>query len=262
MQKRVAFFFLVLLAAGASMAVAGSYYDSGITPQPTPEFRNPLPAHILLIQDQAGWGYDMYIQVLAASGVPYDVINSGSIASWDFTQYDKIITAGQQPDAYYYAIQTNRQKFEDFMNAGGCCSFEVANYFGYANEQITWPGGFTCYNNGGSNSITIDDPASPLMTTPNTVTLNELQNWNYSSHGNMSNLPASYVSVLYDGMGSCAGTFSFGAGGAAVSHQPLEWAYGFGYSQNYPPNFALYECGGPPVPVQEMSWGQVKSIYR
>ena len=70
-----------------------------------------------------------HIQIMQTYGVAYDVINSGGIGSADFGQYDKILTTGQQPDNYYYAIQSNVAKFETYMSEGGCCSFEVANYF-------------------------------------------------------------------------------------------------------------------------------------
>ena len=165
----------------------------------------------------------------------------------------------------FRSIEDNRQKFEDYMNDGGCCSLETANYFGYPNEFITWPGGFMAPINGSSNSLQIDDTAHPLMTDPNTVTSAELQNWNYSAHGIHTNLPGSYVSVLttLDGnpTGSCAGSFEFGVGGAAISNQPLEWGHGFGYSSDYVPNFDLYECGDP-IATESTSWGSVKSLYR
>jgi hypothetical protein len=145
---------------------------------------------------------------------------------------------------------------------GGCVAFETANYFGGANELITWPGGFTAVINQGANSIRIDNGDNCLL---NGVTLAELQNWNYSAHGIHQNLPGGYVSYLStnDGSpaGSCAGTFGMGPGAAILSHQPLEWAYGFGYSTTYPSNFDCCECGAPTA-TQESTWGGVKSLFR
>lgn len=252
--------FLGLAVAFATTAFANSTIDSGEAPIPQDPFdSDPLvPSNILLIQDQLGWGYNSHIQILNASGIPYTVINSGQIAAHDFSQYDKIITVGQQPDNYYYAIQTNTAKFEDYMASGGCVSFEIANYFGGANEYITWPGGFTAPIVDCINTINIVDPSSCLM---ENVTNAELQNWNCSAHGIVGNTPAGYVNVLSHYAGTCAGWFPFGNGGAYVSNQPLEWGYA-GYSQTYPRNFDLCECGTGPTATESTTWGQVKGLYR
>ena len=264
MMRKLLFAALAVVMVTTAFAMSGDYQDV-VTPQDPYTWDGQLPANVLVIQDQWGWGFNTHVEIMNAYGVAYDIINSGQIAAHDFYQYDKILTVGQQPDAYYYAIEDNRQKFEDYMNDGGCCSFETANYFGYPNEFITWPGGFMAPINGSSNSLQIDDTAHPLMTDPNTVTSAELQNWNYSAHGIHTNLPGSYVSVLttLDGnpTGSCAGSFEFGVGGAAISNQPLEWGHGFGYSSDYVPNFDLYECGDP-LATESTSWGSVKSLYR
>jgi hypothetical protein len=250
--------------ATTAFATSGDYQDV-VIPQDPYTWEGAIPANALLIQDQWGWGFNTHVEILNAYGVAYDIINSGQIAAHDFSQYDKIITAGQQPDGFYYAIEDNRQKFEDYMNDGGCCSFETANYFGYPNEYIVWPGGFGAPINGGSNTLSVDDWAHPLMTDPNAVNEAELQGWNYSAHGIHNNLPGSYHNVLtaVDGnpTGPVAGSFTLGNGGAAMANQPLEWGYGFGYSLNYVPNFDLYTCGAP-VATETTSWGAVKSLYR
>ncbi len=260
---RTALWFAGLAAMTATAAFGmTSLDDTGIS-IPTDPYQSDgeLPTNVLLIQDQQGWGYNAHITILNGSGVSYTVINSSQIAAHDFGPYDKIITVGQQPDAYYYAIDSNRSKFESYMNEGGCCSFETANYFGYPNETITWPGGFMAVINGGSNSVAIDDESNCLVSG---VSLGELQGWNYSAHGIHTGLPGGYVSVVstLDGSpnGSCAGWFPWGAGGAFVSHQPLEWGWN-GFSVTYPTNFDLCECGEPTA-TEETTWGEVKSLYR
>lgn len=266
MVRRLLFLGLALAMATTAMAATSAdVNDTHIWTSPY-TWDGELPLNVLLIQDQQGWGFNTHIQILQSYGVSYTVINSGQIASQDFGPFDKILTVGQQPDNYYYSIDSNRAKFETYMSEGGCCSFEIANYFGYPNEYITWPGGFMAVVTGGANSISIVDAGHPLMTTPNTVNNGELQGWNYSAHGIVSNQPAGYINVLQtnDGSptGSAAGSFPWGNGGAAVCHMPIEWGYGFGYSPNYVPNFDLYECGDEPVATEESSWGQVKSLFR
>jgi len=258
-----------LLLAGVALAMATTAFAASIDYYENNEVTLPYtwdgqdPANVLLIQDQPGWGYNSHVQILNSCGIPYDIINSGGIAGANFSNYAKIVTVGQQPDNYYYAIQTNSAKFTDYMNAGGCVAFETANYFGGANEFITWPGGFTAVINQGSNSINIDDADNCVL---NGVTNAELQNWNYSAHGIHQNLPGSYVSYLStnDGSpaGSCAGTFGYGSGAAIIAHQPLEWAYGFGLSTNYTRNFDCCECGAPPVATESTTWGSVKALFR
>jgi hypothetical protein len=253
----------VALAMATTAFAASSDYQENNTPTEPYTWDGAQPASILLIQDQAGWGFNSHIQILISCGIPYDVINSGQVAAWDFSQYEKIVTPGQQPDNFYYTIDDNSAKFEDFMAAGFCVSFETANYFGYPNEFITWPGGFTAMVNQGSNSLAIDNADNCVL---NGVTLGELQGWNFSAHGIHNNLPGGYTSYLstLDGIpnGSCMGHFPWGDGGAYISHQPLEWAYGFGYSTTFPRNFDCCECGVPPVATEPSTWGSVKSLFR
>jgi hypothetical protein len=262
MMKKVLFFGLALAMATTAFAADNSSVgNSQVLVQPT-QVDGSLPTNVLLIMDQYGWGFTSVTDILNNAGVSYTIINSGQIGSTSFAGYDKIITPGQQPDNFYYAIQSNTAKFEDFMNAGYCISFETANYFGGANEFITWPGGFQSPNNGGSNALNIDDANHPLLAGVNNA---ELQNWNFSAHGVHTNLPGNYwsaLSTIDGGAGSCAGSFDFGGGGAAVANQPLEWGYGFGYSQVYVPNFYLFECGGGPVATESTTWGAVKALYR
>jgi hypothetical protein len=257
-----------LLLAGVAIAMATTAFAASTDYYENNEVTNPYnwdgqtPANILLIQDQPGWGYNSHIQILNGCGIPYDIINSGGIAAANFGDYAKIITVGQQPDNYYYAIQTNTAKFTDYMDAGGCVAFETANYFGGANELITWPGGFTAVINQGSNSITIDDADNCVLAG---VSAAELQGWNYSAHGIHQNLPGGYVSYLStnDGFpnGSCAGTFGYGLGAALLSHQPLEWGYANGFSSTYPTNFDCCECGAPTA-TEPSTWGSVKALFR
>jgi hypothetical protein len=262
MMRKLLLAGLAIAMASTAFAASSDYYENNEVTEPW-SWDGAQPARILLIQDQPGWGFNSHIQALNNCGIPYDLINSGQIAATDFSLYQKIVTTGQQPDNYYYAIQANSAKFESFMaELGGCVAFETANYFGGANELITWPGGFTAVINQGANSIRIDNGDNCLL---NGVTLAELQNWNYSAHGIHQNLPGGYVSYLStnDGSpaGSCAGTFGMGPGAAILSHQPLEWAYGFGYSTTYPSNFDCCECGAPTA-TQESTWGGVKSLFR
>jgi hypothetical protein len=261
MVKKLLLAGVALAMATTAFAASSDYYENNQVTEPY-TWDGAQPASILLIQDQPGWGFDSHVQILISCGIPYDIINSAQIGATDFSGYDKIVTTGQQPDNYYTAIDTNSAKFEDFMNAGNCISFETANYFGGMNEFITWPGGFTAVINQGANQITIDNADNCVL---NGVTLGELQGWNYSAHGIHQNLPAGYVSYLstVDGFppGSCMGFFPWGAGGAYISHQPLEWAYGFGYTTTFPRNFDCCECGVP-VATEPTTWGNVKALFR
>lgn len=261
MVRRLLFLGLAVAMATTAFATSGDYSDV-VIPTDESTWEGEQPANFLLIQDQQGWGFNTWIEILNNNGVPYDVINSGSIGATDFGPYDKILTPGQQPDNFYFAIQNNQAKFEGYMGEGGCVTFETANYFGYPNEQITWPGGFMAVINGGSNTLQVDTYDNCLMEGVNEA---ELQGWNYSAHGIHTNLPGGHVSVLttLDGSpnGSCAGWFPLGSGGAFITHQPNEWGYGFGFSPNYVPNLALCTCGEPTA-TETTSWGSVKALYK
>jgi hypothetical protein len=262
-MKTVLFLGLALAMAASAMAAGNSGEGNSQVPVDPTEVDGSLPYNVLVIMNWYGWGFTTVTDILNNAGVSYAITNSYQIASTDFGPYDKIITCGQQDDQYYYDIQSNTAKFEDYMSWGGCISFETAAYFGQANEYITWPGGFQSPNNGGSDNIAFDDPSHLLL---NGVNIEELQNWFYSAHGVLTNVPGDYWSALRTvdgGLGSCAGSFSFGSGGAAIANQPLEWGYAWGYSTVYVPNFYLYECwGGIGTPTEETSWGAVRGLFR
>lgn len=256
-MKKLLLASLFLAVATGAFAASIDYRDPGEPVTPGHFGDQAQPGRILLIEDQWGWGYNAHDQILAGSGIPWDLINSSQIAAWDFSQYDKIITTGQQPDQYYYNIQSSNAKFEDFMNSGGCVSFEIANYFGGANEVITWPAGFRAVIVDCINQVSIDDPNSCLV---QNVSLGCLQNWNCSQHGTIGNTPAGYSSVVSSYAGTAAGAFPYGNGAGFISHQPLEWGYNI--CPQYVANFDLCECGQGPTATQPSSWGAVKALYR
>ena len=250
---------LCVALAIATASFADSTVNGGTHSLRTPEQRwhGNTPVHILLIQDQDGWGLPVHVAILNASGIAYDVINSATIAATNFFAYDKIITAGQQPDDFYFAIQANSAKFTEYMAAGGCVAFEIANYYGGANEQITWPGGFTATIVSCQNVASLDDVESCLA---QNVDVGTLQNWGCSVHGTIGNPPAGYSNILSSPDGTATGSFPLGLGGGFISHQPLE--VGYVYSPQYTTNFDLCNCPNEPDAVGPMSWGRLKVMYR
>ncbi len=255
MIKNLLITLFITVMATTAMATSIDHTDMNI-PQAEVRWSDDLPGQILLIQDQLGWGYNTHVDILNESGIPYDIISSSSIADHDFSAYDKIITAGQQPDYFYENIESNRVKFEDYMFAGGCCSFITANLFGQYNELMAWPGGFTPVISDGEDDITFDDPYSCLL---DGVDISSLQYWSYSSHGVHENLPAGYMSILSAPSGSCAGWFSWGAGGAFVAHMPIEW--GSMMAPEFCYNFDIC-IGEGIVPTASESLDSIKALYR
>jgi hypothetical protein len=81
---------------------------------------------ILVIQDFSAWGVDMFTFILNNFGISSTVINSSQIAATDFSQFDIVITVGDQSFSYYSQISANVGKFEDFVANGGVVQYQLA----------------------------------------------------------------------------------------------------------------------------------------
>ncbi len=260
---RTTLLMLVLLALIAGPVYASSGEEQG-TPIPVDpySFVGDNPSNVAIFMDQLPWGSNAVAQVLQTYGVSYTVYNSGAMATVDLSPFDKVIISSNQPDAFYWTLDANRTRFEDYMNSGGCMLLSVAAYFGLANEQITWPGGFGHYIGQGANVVSIMEPGHPVFNDPLAVSSGDLQNWNYSSHGSFTNVPGGAV-VTIENVDSLPGTpaafdFCWGSGGGYATAQPYDWV---GAGNPYVVNIVLYTCGASPSPVESTTWGAIKALY-
>ncbi|MBD3237318.1 MAG: hypothetical protein GF330_11480 [Candidatus Eisenbacteria bacterium] len=256
---------LALLVAFTGTALATTIDGGGDAIFVEPHsFDGDTPENVAIFMDQYPWGSDAILQVLQEYGVSYTVYNSGSMGTVDLDPYDKVIIPNNQVDTdYYYILGDNQEWFEAYMSGGGCMLMCCAAYFGYPNEQITWPGGFTHYSIECINSMLITDNSHPVFNDPLPVSSSDLQGWNCSSHGSFNDLPdGAFVTVEnneYAPGTPAAFDFCWGAGGAYVIAQPIDWV---GSGNPYTVNTVLYMCTENPSPVESGTWGSIKSLYK
>ena len=260
---RTALLLTVLLVFSAGAALATTSFDPGVAVPVEPyTYVGDSPVNVAIFMDQLPWGSAAVTDVLTSYGVSYTVYGSAQMGTVDLGPFDKVIIASNQTDAYYNALGTNQAFFEDYMLSGGCMLLSCAAYFGLGNEQITWPGGFGHYVGDGANVVSIMAPAHPVFNDPLTVSSSDLQNWNFSSHGAFSSLPAG-AEVTIENVDNLPGTpaafdFGWGDGGAYVTAQPYDWV---GAGNPYIVNIVLYTCGSVPTAVESTTWGAIKALY-
>ena len=88
------------------------------------------------------------------------------------------------------------------------------------------PGGFT-FVRVLSEDVTIRDTLHPILRLPNTISSAELDNWNWSTHGYLVNLPFRADNIIaHEPSGEpAAAEFRLERGCVLTTQQPLEWAW-------------------------------------
>jgi len=176
-------------------------------------------------------------RVMQAWNIPYTIFHSTDIAGVDLEPYCKAIVASQQPLTFYQSLSENRTWFESWINGGGMLEFHGAPYLSDDWSGLPMPGGFSMsyYN---SNNVSINDAAHLLSSRPNPISSAELENWGFSSHGYLVDLPADSLEIItHESAGMpMAAKFSLGDGCVVATELTIEWGWDLEYSpilENY-----------------------------
>jgi hypothetical protein len=145
--------------------------------------------------------------------------------------YTKVITVSAQPRTFYDSVAAYRTRFETYMANGGILEFHGATYGMYDWAGLPMPTGFTSLF-GTSNSVSIQAPGHPILTTPHIIGDIELDDWDYSTHGDLVSLIPGHTEILQnDSTGApTLAVLDWGAGWLIATMNTLEWAYGRGHS--------------------------------
>lgn len=182
---------------------------------------------VALFQNYDPWGYPANQEALDRYGVPYVVLRSGDFGRVDLSAFSKVVVASDQDQAFYDSMDAYRWWFEDYVSSGGILEVHAADW---GRNGGTWigplPGGLQWTNYYGEY-VTVVDPAHELVTTPNAISDEELDNWNYAVHGIFSAYPVdAHIIIIEDSSRMPAYLeFSYGSGFIIASSQTLEWAY-------------------------------------
>jgi len=98
--------------------------DTPIDPPETPQANED--SRVLIIQNTGAWGVNMYSFLIYYFDVAATVINSGNINVTDFSDFDVIITVGDENSTYYNALSMYVSKFEEFVANGGIVQYQAA----------------------------------------------------------------------------------------------------------------------------------------
>ncbi len=210
----------------AAMFVAASLMSSvGASPVPV--------RSVALFKNVDPWADATNEAVLSFYGIPYTVFNSSHIGRVDLSWYSKVVIASDQNQAFYDAMNTSKQWFEDYVSRGGVLEIHAADFGANHGRWVgLLPGGLQWVSLPEQN-VTVVDPAHPVMRAPNQITDAELDNWLYSVHGYFNNTyPAESRIVITEASTGLPAylEFDYGLGHIVASSQTLEWAYRKGYS--------------------------------
>ncbi len=187
-----------------------------------------------LIQDVDPWpwyfDYNANLDILSSHGISCEVYGAPHVKHADLSMYDRVIVSSCQSGDFYDSLSTYRARFEDYMQNGGVFEFHGAAGGDYW-SGVTMPTGFTSawYTH---DSVSIQAPGHPIVTTPHTITDAGLDEWNSSTHGDLVSLIPGYTEVLRnDATGNpCLAVLDWGAGWLVVTLNPIEYAWGFALS--------------------------------
>ena len=171
-------------------------------------------------------------QILQNWDIPYTIFGSADIPSVDLGPYCKVIVASEQQLAFYQAISANRVWFESWINAGGFFEFHGATLLSENWATLPMPGGFSMsyYT---TNDVTLNITEHALFKRPNVITPAELEDWDFSSHGYLVDLPEDSLDLVIhnDADQPAAAKFDLGQGCVLATEQTLEWAWDHEYSR-------------------------------
>jgi hypothetical protein len=197
---------------------------------------------VLLIQDNGPWCGDAVVTELTAQGVNFCMINSSEINATDFSQFREVIIPSDQVQAFYDNLFPGgniHPKIVDFVQNGGILSANLADL---GNNGGSWtPYTFidgVQHVSEYQNNNNIANPAHPIITGnvpcqsgncgqivdigPN----QDLDNWNFSSHGYFTNLPTGTDIILVDEFDRPVMVeYPFGNGTVIATLTTSEWRY-------------------------------------
>ncbi len=177
---------------------------------------------MLLIQDWDAWGYPAITSILDGNAIPYDLINSGDISSWDFSPYKMIIIPSVQDQSYYDQVSNNLTKFEEFIDSGGLLLMSICTQ----GETVNLPfGGSNPWDGQDYNYIV--DPAHPIF-----AGVANPYYGTYASHNALSGLLPDDVVLVTTGMDPGGSPVMIerqhGAGMLVAGGQTFEFGWGNG----------------------------------
>jgi hypothetical protein len=195
------------------------------------------------------------VSELKARNMPFCTITSDQLASTDLSHFSEVIIASTQNQAFYNnlfpagSIDTN---LSGWVQKGGVLSANMADCaaggsWSYtscgtdSSSSYTFIGGVT-HVVSFANDNNVTTASHPIITGQYGGTnggqisdgscLQDLDCWQYASHGYLTNLPADATIILTESSGPVLIEYHYGDGMVIVSTTSIEWRYDY-FQQNY-----------------------------
>ncbi|PSP80820.1 hypothetical protein BRC81_01670 [Halobacteriales archaeon QS_1_68_20] len=182
--------------------------------------------NFLIVKDCDAWYAPANEWVLGALGYSYDVISSGDFGGHDLSGYTDVVLPSTQTGSYYSRLDANSDKLEAFVSDGGTLHAHVATS-GYPCTTYGTPSflpGDVDTAVDYHNNLTITASNNPVV-----EGIGNLDNWGYSTHGFLTNVPGS-ATVIAGFAGDPNGRptfveYSHGDGAVLATTQTIEWPF-------------------------------------
>ncbi|MBN1846203.1 MAG: hypothetical protein JW810_11005 [Sedimentisphaerales bacterium] len=230
-------------APGATSDTPAAAVDTVVT-----SFVGRAPSNVAIFQDNDPWGYASNQDVLTANGISWTIFGSADMGTANLATFDKVIIASVQPSGFYDALEAHSAWFEAYVNAGGILDMHLASMSTSPAGGRVYPGGYEIAISTSElyQLVSIVDATHPVVNTPHAIADEDLDNWNFSTHGYISGHPVGAHEILEDTINGqpCAMESMLGIGRIFVTTQTMEWS---GASTPYLENTILHDVNGADV---------------
>jgi subtilisin family serine protease len=263
---------ITLLQSGESTTVAchwmaineGTYNLSAFIPPVLGETiiaNNALSREIIvssrivcLFRNFDPWNYPADEKALSIYGIPCAVFDSSKFGYFDLSKFLKVVIAADQDQSFYFDLDAYRWWFDDYVSNGGILEIHAADggyNGGFAPGHL--PGGLL-WKHRASDSVLIVNNTHPIITMPNMITEEELNDWGISCHGYFQKYPANSQIIAIDKHygGVVQLVFTYGSGLVIASGMTLEYGYESEHSRILE-NTLLYTISGYPAIVHDVA---------
>ena len=177
-------------------------------------------ATALLVQTDDLWHGDALqpYDAMTNSGITYDRISHNELTNTNLSNYDFIYLVGSDGDSSEFDSLVNMNQIADYVGNGGLVLIHYA----------PWQGDWTDIGPEGvngveefSNTVNIVAPNDPLL---NGITSTDLNDWNYTSHGYLTNLPqSSEILLTNENQRPIYARYDYGQGEVWITTMTMEW---------------------------------------
>ncbi|MBI2428454.1 MAG: choice-of-anchor D domain-containing protein, partial [Ignavibacteriales bacterium] len=173
---------------------------------------------ILVIRNQFPWGIASLDTVLARLDIVPTIINSSSISSTNFSQYELVIVSSQQPYSFYSTISSQMYKFAEYVQNGGKLEFHYCPY-SFDFVDLILPGGVTSINSTSSINL-VTNALHPV-----TVGIPRVLLGNSAAHIQFANMPAGTSVITKDSATNAPTTLEYSYGSGRILLTGMTWEF-------------------------------------